>query len=159
MNTSPLLNPSNLTDFAPVDLEFLRALNTTECSPFRALVMPVRQNGIDKEIYEGRASRTLEVWTRPGKSTFYVRNHDGQIFTLYRTKAALNDDNDSPDIIGLTEFTWQILEYIDVDKLTDKVFLPEFPSACFEDAEFEGDIDYDNEYREWLAHSMFNLDC
>ena len=119
MNTSPLLTPSNLADFGPVGPKFLRTLNTKKCSPFRALVMPVRQNGIDKEIYEGRASRTREVWTRPGKSTFYVRNHDGQFFTLYRTEAALNDDNDNPDIIELTEFTWQILENIDVDKLTD----------------------------------------
>ena len=159
MKTSPLLNPLNLADFGPVGPKFLRTLNTKKCSPFRALVMPVRQSGIDKVIYEGRASRTREVWTRPGKSTFYVRNHDGQFFTLYRTEAALNDDNDNSDIIELTEFTWQILEYIDVDKLTNKLFLPEFPSVCFEDGEYEDDIDWDNEYREWLAHSMFNLKC
>ncbi len=163
MKTSPLLTPSNLADFGPVGPKFLRTLNTKKCSPFRALVVPVKQNGINNTIYESRASRTVEVWTRPDKSKFYVRNRDGQIFTLYRTEAALNNDDDNPDIIGLTQLTWHLLEYIEVDKLSNEIFQPELPEACFEDVDFDDDdyddeaIQWDDDNREWLAHSMFNI--
>ena len=113
---------------------------------------------VDDVEYEGNASCTLEVWSRPDQSAFYVRNTQGLEYTLYRNEAALDEDDDHPDVIRLTELAWHLLGYIDVDKLTSDILLPWFPEACYEDDE-ESDIEWGESTRESLAHSMFNLEC
>ena len=150
-----------LQDLGTIGNRFKQELESAEFGPFFKIISSTEINEC-KEQGEERASLTYTFAMKNG-SEFFVRFTKHGCYKFYRTREAFlaQDDSNISDTIELSEFVWNILPNIEVDKLTFSMLQPELPQECFglgdEESESNDDDDchdWDDGAREWLSEAV-----